>query len=316
VVGVNIGANKDSSDRIADYRAAFRALAPLADYVTINVSSPHTPGLRALQARCLLLTGRLRPGRRGERMPSIDAAAEAERQRGLGILTELVAAHPEAEHLRFALAEGLLGDRGPRGRRDEVSTSGEREAALAQRARDVDRLREAKAHAGELTQQQPRLAEYTGLALRASVQLARALRDTASLAPAAEQVLLRQQAQTELDAALAHGESLLATGGLDNPRFARDLIDARRQRCALLAAESRWDEVGDELQAIADMVEQLTERLAASGRPLRQGGAPGLLEGREFEYAIQMADDLGRQDLVERLRQLRSRWVGEQRRPR
>jgi hypothetical protein len=177
-------------------------------------------------------------------------------------------------------------------------------------------LREAKAHAGELTQQQPRLAEYTGLALRASVQLARALRDTASLAPAAEQVLLRQQAQTELDAALAHGESLLATGGLDNPRFARDLIDARRQRCALLAAESRWDEVGDELQAIADMVEQLTERLAATGRPLRQGGAPGLLEGREFEYAIQMADDLGRQDLVERLRQLRSRWVGEPRRPR
>lgn len=49
VVGINIGANKDSPDRIADYREAFRIVAPLADYVTINISSPNTPGLRALQ---------------------------------------------------------------------------------------------------------------------------------------------------------------------------------------------------------------------------------------------------------------------------
>jgi dihydroorotate dehydrogenase len=49
IVGVNIGANKDSPDRVADYREAFRAVAPWADYVTINVSSPNTPGLRALQ---------------------------------------------------------------------------------------------------------------------------------------------------------------------------------------------------------------------------------------------------------------------------
>ncbi|HEY4944226.1 MAG TPA: quinone-dependent dihydroorotate dehydrogenase [Rhizomicrobium sp.] len=49
VVGINIGANKDSADRVADYRAAFATLAPLADYVTVNVSSPNTPGLRGLQ---------------------------------------------------------------------------------------------------------------------------------------------------------------------------------------------------------------------------------------------------------------------------
>jgi dihydroorotate dehydrogenase len=49
VIGINIGANKDSADRIADYRVAFAALAPLADYVTVNVSSPNTPGLRGLQ---------------------------------------------------------------------------------------------------------------------------------------------------------------------------------------------------------------------------------------------------------------------------
>jgi dihydroorotate dehydrogenase len=49
IVGINIGANKDSEDRIADYRTAFARLAPLADYVTINISSPNTPGLRGLQ---------------------------------------------------------------------------------------------------------------------------------------------------------------------------------------------------------------------------------------------------------------------------
>jgi dihydroorotate dehydrogenase len=49
VIGVNFGANKDSADRIADYVAGIRAMAPVAKYLTINISSPNTPGLRALQ---------------------------------------------------------------------------------------------------------------------------------------------------------------------------------------------------------------------------------------------------------------------------
>ena len=49
IVGINIGANKDSADRIADYAQGFSRLAPLADYVTVNISSPNTPGLRGLQ---------------------------------------------------------------------------------------------------------------------------------------------------------------------------------------------------------------------------------------------------------------------------
>jgi dihydroorotate dehydrogenase len=49
VVGANIGANKDSPDRIADYAAMTRIMAPLASYLTVNISSPNTPGLRALQ---------------------------------------------------------------------------------------------------------------------------------------------------------------------------------------------------------------------------------------------------------------------------
>jgi dihydroorotate dehydrogenase len=51
IVGVNIGRNKDSADALADYVAAYQSLAPLADYVTVNISSPNTPGLRDLQAR-------------------------------------------------------------------------------------------------------------------------------------------------------------------------------------------------------------------------------------------------------------------------
>ena len=51
IVGVNIGANKDSSDKIADYELGVRAFAHLASYLTVNVSSPNTPGLRGLQDR-------------------------------------------------------------------------------------------------------------------------------------------------------------------------------------------------------------------------------------------------------------------------
>lgn len=51
VLGVNIGANKDARDRIGDYVAGIAKFAALADYFTVNVSSPNTPGLRSLQTR-------------------------------------------------------------------------------------------------------------------------------------------------------------------------------------------------------------------------------------------------------------------------
>jgi dihydroorotate dehydrogenase len=54
IVGVNIGANKDSADRVADYAAGVREMAPLASYLTVNVSSPNTPGLRGLQDEAAL----------------------------------------------------------------------------------------------------------------------------------------------------------------------------------------------------------------------------------------------------------------------
>ncbi|WP_442957904.1 quinone-dependent dihydroorotate dehydrogenase [Phenylobacterium sp.] len=65
VVGANIGANKDSADRIGDYVTGLQRLWGLADYFTINISSPNTPGLRALQTRGALedLLGRIAEAR-------------------------------------------------------------------------------------------------------------------------------------------------------------------------------------------------------------------------------------------------------------
>jgi dihydroorotate dehydrogenase len=54
IVGVNVGANKDSSDRVADYVRLIETFAPVASYFTVNVSSPNTPGLRNLQQAAAL----------------------------------------------------------------------------------------------------------------------------------------------------------------------------------------------------------------------------------------------------------------------
>jgi len=74
VIGANIGANKDSEDRIGDYVTGLRRLWGLASYFTINISSPNTPGLRALQTKAALqeLLGRLAEVRGG--LPAEHAA--------------------------------------------------------------------------------------------------------------------------------------------------------------------------------------------------------------------------------------------------
>lgn len=55
IVGINIGMNKGQEDPASDYCALIRALGPYADYLTVNISSPNTPGLRNLQERENLL---------------------------------------------------------------------------------------------------------------------------------------------------------------------------------------------------------------------------------------------------------------------
>ncbi len=54
IVGVNVGANKDAADRVADYVAGIRCFYDVASYFTVNISSPNTPGLRDLQAPAAL----------------------------------------------------------------------------------------------------------------------------------------------------------------------------------------------------------------------------------------------------------------------
>jgi len=70
-IGANLGANKDTEDKAADYVAGLRRLAGLADYFTINISSPNTPGLRALQGREALddLLGRINEARPADGAP-------------------------------------------------------------------------------------------------------------------------------------------------------------------------------------------------------------------------------------------------------
>jgi dihydroorotate dehydrogenase len=51
IVAANVGKNRESEDAAADYARGVEAVAPLVDYIVVNLSSPNTPGLRALQAR-------------------------------------------------------------------------------------------------------------------------------------------------------------------------------------------------------------------------------------------------------------------------
>jgi dihydroorotate dehydrogenase len=73
VIGANVGANKDSQDRVADYVAGVKAVWPHCRYITINISSPNTPGLRGLQDRGALedLLGRI-----GEAAREMDAVVK------------------------------------------------------------------------------------------------------------------------------------------------------------------------------------------------------------------------------------------------
>ena len=101
IVGANLGANKESADRIADYVTGLKALAPYVDYVTINVSSPNTPGLRAMQ-------GRQELDRLFDRLDAVSDAAGPAVPIALKIAPDLAEAEL-AEVCEFALARGLDG---------------------------------------------------------------------------------------------------------------------------------------------------------------------------------------------------------------
>lgn len=129
IVGVNIGANKDSPDRIADYAVMARMMAPVASYLAVNISSPNTPGLRALQDEAAL-TGLLDAvmAARDEAMPDgappvflkvapdlepadIDAIARIAIDKGLGalIVSNTTITRPELQSRHAGETGGLSG---------------------------------------------------------------------------------------------------------------------------------------------------------------------------------------------------------------
>jgi dihydroorotate dehydrogenase len=99
IVGVNIGANKDSADRVADYVAGIRKFHTLASYFTVNISSPNTPGLRDLQARDSLkeLLGKVldaREAQSGVRRPVFLKIAPDLPEASLDDIAAEIAMHP------------------------------------------------------------------------------------------------------------------------------------------------------------------------------------------------------------------------------
>ena len=98
VVGANLGANKDTEDKAADYVAGLQRLAGRASYFTVNISSPNTPGLRALQGRAQLddLLGRIdaaRPAAGEARVPVFLKIAPDLIADEIGMIVEASLAH-------------------------------------------------------------------------------------------------------------------------------------------------------------------------------------------------------------------------------
>ncbi|MGU3456724.1 quinone-dependent dihydroorotate dehydrogenase [Brevundimonas sp. M1A4_2e] len=94
-IGANLGANKDTEDKAADYVAGLKRLAGLADYFTINISSPNTPGLRALQGREALddLLGRIHEARPADGAPVFLKIAPDLIGEEIGMIVEASLAH-------------------------------------------------------------------------------------------------------------------------------------------------------------------------------------------------------------------------------
>lgn len=125
VLGINLGANKDAADRVADYAAGAALFAPHAAYLVVNVSSPNTPGLRALQdegALAALLDGVL--AARGADGPpvflkvapdlepaDIKAIARIARDKALGalIVSNTTITRPALQSAQAGEAGGLSG---------------------------------------------------------------------------------------------------------------------------------------------------------------------------------------------------------------
>jgi dihydroorotate dehydrogenase len=128
IVGANVGPNKDVADPVADCARCVETLAPVADYLVVNVSSPNTPGLRALQAKdallplldaCLAARGsggqpppllvKIAPDLSGEELQGVAAAATSAGVDGLIATNTTLARPPSLRDVRRSEAGGLSG---------------------------------------------------------------------------------------------------------------------------------------------------------------------------------------------------------------
>jgi dihydroorotate dehydrogenase len=126
VLGVNLGKNKETADAAEDYAAGAAALARFADYLVVNVSSPNTPGLRALQDRGVLdaliarvqaalptpappLLVKIAPDMAAEDLADIAAVARARRLDGIIVSNTTIARPPELRDAARGEAGGLSG---------------------------------------------------------------------------------------------------------------------------------------------------------------------------------------------------------------
>lgn len=124
IVGVNLGANKDSADRIADYVEGITRMAPVADYFTVNISSPNTPGLRDLQA----------PRKLGHLLDKVQAARKALGQKAPPLLVKLA---PDLADADLPEVVGVIQDSGADGiviSNTTLARDGVRDATLVREA--------------------------------------------------------------------------------------------------------------------------------------------------------------------------------------
>jgi dihydroorotate dehydrogenase len=124
IVGVNLGANKDSADRIADYVEGITRMAPVADYFTVNISSPNTPGLRDLQA----------PRKLGDLLDKVQAARKALGPKAPPLLVKLA---PDLADADLPEVVGVIQDSGADGvviSNTTLARDGVRDATLLREA--------------------------------------------------------------------------------------------------------------------------------------------------------------------------------------
>jgi tetratricopeptide (TPR) repeat protein len=283
---------------------------------------------RLLLARCLLVDSRLPdagegregrerrgerdgapPGERGERPergdrgdPVARERANAQRDRAIGLLRELVEKLPDDDVVRFELAEALVPNRGrgvPR-RPDAPGDPAEDQARAA-------RWREVQMHARRLVAEHPSVSSYQALFARAGVQAARDLRQqAAAAADDAQRATLRRRMLVELEAAVAAAERSLRADGASPPPHVRTAVEARRLLAEGYVDDKRPGDARAQVDALLALLEgQLAVHEASRGA--RPGAWLGIADGNELQRLETLLQGFADEQVLARARAVRDR---------